>query len=60
MLEMFIALAERMENDARWMMIHHILWNGTSGRLVKNCGLYDYTDEALFNPRHEEEVDLHP
>lgn len=56
MLEMFIALAERMdmmlEDDDTPYSLEWYFWE-----MVKNCGLYDYNDEALFNPRHEEEVE---
>ena len=49
MLEMFIALAERMdmmlEDDDTPYSLEWYFWE-----MVKNCGLYDYTDDALFNP----------
>ena len=56
MLEMFIALAERMdmmlEDDDTPYSLEWYFWE-----MVKNCGLYNYTDETLFNPRCEEEVE---
>ena len=56
MLEMFIALAERMDmmldDDDTPYSLEWYFWE-----MVKNCGLYDYNDEALFNPRCEEEVE---
>ena len=49
-------MAERMdmmlEDDDTPYSLEWYFWE-----MVKNCGLYDYNDEALFNPRHEEEVD---
>lgn len=55
-LEMFIALAERMdmmlEDDDTPYSLEWYFWE-----MVKNCGLYEYNDEALFNPRNEEAVE---
>ena len=55
MLEMFIALAERMdqmlEDDDTPYSLEWYFWE-----MVKNCGLYTYHDEALFDPQGEEDV----
>lgn len=56
MLEMFIALAERMdfmlEDDDTPYSLEWYFWE-----MVKNCGLYRYNDETLFDPQAEEDVD---
>lgn len=57
MLEMFIALAERMDmmledDENPYYALEWYFWE-----MITNCGLEKYTDEALFNPRCEEEVE---